>query len=759
MTAAAWLGRRARRVLAKALPALGDTERIALEAGSVGFEGQLFAGRPDFGALARTGPLALTDREQAFLDHQVRRLCRMLDDHAIDEAGDLPEEVWRWLRGERFFGMIVPQSHGGLGFSHQAQATVVARIATVNVATAVTVMVPNSLGPAELLLRYGTPEQQAHWLPRLADGRELPCFGLTSPYAGSDAASIPDRGVLVEREFEGRMTRGFLVDFDKRYITLAPVATVVGLAFQAHDPRRPEGERDLGITCALIPVPQPGLQIGRRHRPMASAFMNGPIRGRRVFVPLDWVIGGEAQVGQGWRMLMECLAAGRALSLPALGSAMQQTALFVAQGYGRVREQFGLPIVRFHAVAGLTARMAAELYATDAARRYTAVVLDAGERPSVAGALLKVQLTEAGRRAVNHGMDILGGKGIIAGPANLLGNAYRQAPIAITVEGANLLTRALIVFGQGAVRCHPHVLDEMKAVQSGDDEALGRALFAHGRHVLRNFGRSLWGAPLQGVVPDGLLREARGIARLSARLAFAADLAMGLLGGQLKRMELLSARLGDVLAHLYLASACVWRFRAEDGEAPMLLPLARASIQAQLQAGAQALQGFYANLPQAGARWLGVLTAGRVPAEAVPDACWLELAESLEREPMLMAHLLPDLQRPATGGLLDLMEALELAQRLGPEAQALQKAWRQTRSIAAACQGASDPALARAYLLAVDRVIQVDDGPGPNDVREDRRPGFNRINPYAVSSPSAPAGPEPSPHRLERTTPRPVPAK
>lgn len=751
MSFAAWLGRRARPALAKALPPLSETERLALEAGSVGFEGQLFAGRPDFSALGRTPALALSEREKSFLDGPVRRLCRMLDDHAIDEAGDLPEEVWRWMREQRFFGMIIPERHGGLGFSHQAHATVVARIATVNVAAAVTVMVPNSLGPAELLLHYGTPEQQAHWLPRLANGSELPCFGLTSPYAGSDAASIPDRGVLVEREFEGRMTRGFLVDFDKRYITLAPVATVVGLAFQAHDPSRPEGEQDLGITCALIPVPQPGLQIGRRHRPMASAFMNGPIRGRQVFVPLDWVIGGEAQVGQGWRMLMECLAAGRAISLPALGSAMQQSALFVTQGYGRIREQFGLPIGRFHAVAGITARMAAELYATDAARRYTAVVLDAGERPSVAGAMLKVQLTEAGRRAVNHGMDILGGKGIIAGPANLLGTSYRQAPIAITVEGANLLTRALIVFGQGAVRCHPYVLDEMAAVHSGDDEALGRALLRHVAHVMRNFGRSLVGGGVQGSVPDGLLRQGRAIQRLSARLAFAADLAMGLLGGKLKRMELLSARLGDVLAHLYLASASVWRFKVEDGEEPLMLPLARASINAQLHAGELALQGFYANMPQGGVRLLGRLMTGKARPEAETDECWLDIAQMLEHEPMLLSRLLPDLQRPATGGMLDLMEALELAQRLGPEAQTLQKAWRKTRSVSAASQGAADPALARAYLQAVDRVIQVDDGPGPNDA-----PSASLKRPAEAS---APAGPGPSANPPERRTPRPVPAK
>lgn len=400
MPLASLIGRWAMQPFSKALPPLGDTERAALEAGTVGFEGLLFAGRPDFDVLSAMGPNRLSEREQSFLDREVRELCRMLDDHAIDQARDLPPEVWRYLRSKRFFGMIIPEEFGGLGFGHYAHATVVARIATVNIAAAVTVMVPNSLGPAELLLRYGTDAQKVRYLPRLADGRELPCFGLTSPYAGSDAAAIPDRGVLVEREFGGRRTRGFLVDFDKRYITLAPVATVVGLAFHAVDESRPEGERELGITCALIPVPHEGMEIGRRHRPMDSAFMNGPIHGRQVFVPVDWLIGGEKQVGQGWRMLMECLAAGRAISLPALGSAMQQTALFVSNGYGQIREQFGLPIGKFHAVAGLVAQMSAELYASDAARRFTAAALDKGERPSVASAILKVQLTETDRKSV-----------------------------------------------------------------------------------------------------------------------------------------------------------------------------------------------------------------------------------------------------------------------------------------------------------------------------------------------------------------------
>ena len=713
MTLASFVGRKAMTPFSKALPPLGDTERAALEAGTVGFEGQLFAGRPDFDALIAMGPNQLTAAEQSFIDNEVRQLCAMLDDEAIDNAKDLPPEVWQFIRDKRFLGMIIPERFGGLGFGHFAHATVVTRLASVNTACAVTVMVPNSLGPAELLLRYGTEAQQQHDLPRLADGRELPCFALTAPTAGSDAASIPDRGVLVEREFEGRMTRGFLVDFDKRYITLAPVATVVGLAFQAHDESKPEGERALGITCALIPVPQPGMQIGRRHRPMDNAFMNGPIKGHQVFVPMDWIIGGEERVGQGWRMLMECLAAGRAISLPALGSALQQTALFVANGYGQIREQFGLPIGKFHAVAALVAQMAAELYASDAARRYTAAALDKGEQPSVASAILKVQLTEAGRRAVNSAMDILGGKGIIAGPSNLLGIAYRSAPIAITVEGANIMTRALIVFGQGAVRCHPHVLAEMEAVQAKDEQALGAALIAHGKHVLRNLWASLLGAPRIGHAPKGLEGEVRLIRRLSAKFAFSADLAMGMLGGKLKRMELLSARLGDVLAHLYLASAAVWRFEVE--RAPQMLPFAQAAIRVQLDAAGAILEDLYANLPTARRRWIGALVLRRT-AHLAPlrDVQLLALADALRARPDLVARLCPDVAEPKCGGLRDLMQALALAKPVRGDLEQLNKTLRRTNSLETAAQIARDPVAALAYLQAAYRVISVDDVPGPH---------------------------------------------
>ncbi len=710
MSFAKLVGRAAMAPFSKALPAMGDTERAALEAGTVGFEGELFAGTPDFDALVRIGPNKLTPQEQAFIETEVVQLCAMLDDFAIDEARDLPPEVWQFLRDKRFFGMIIPTEWGGLGFSHFAHAAVVTRIATINVSAAVTVMVPNSLGPAELLLHEGTDAQKRHYLPRLADGRDLPCFGLTSPYAGSDAASIPDRGVLCEREFNGVMTRGFLVNFNKRYITLAPVATVVGLAFNAIDESLPPDEQNRGITCALIPVPQPGMSIGRRHRPMNGSFMNGPIEGTDVFVPMDWIIGGEEQVGRGWQMLMQSLAAGRSISLPALGSAMQQTSLFVANGYGRIREQFGLPIARFDAIAGVIGGMAAELYATDAARRFTAAVLDRGERPSVAGAILKVHLTEAGRRAVNHGMDILGGKGIIAGPANLLGVAYRQAPIAITVEGANILTRSLIIFGQGAIRCHPWVLKEMQAVENNDTQALGEALLGHGKHLARNLWRSIFGAPLVGTPPADLEKEARLIARLSARYALTCDLAMGLLGGKLKRMELLSARLGDGLAHLYMASACLWRYVNEGS--PAMLPFARAGMRQQLDAAQEVMTELYANLPFSARSVLGSVALNRTHHLApLRDVQLLELAKLLREDPRLAMQLCPDLGVPASGGLLDLMQALELAQQLGDEVAQLSKVLRRTHSLEEAAAQSSQPELALAYLKAADRVIQVDDFP------------------------------------------------
>jgi alkylation response protein AidB-like acyl-CoA dehydrogenase len=700
------IGRFALPLMRKALPRIGDTERAALESGTVGYEGVLFEGRADFDRLANIKPAALGADEQHFLDHQVVALCAMLDDYAIDQAHDLPPEVWQFMREQGFFGMIIPREFGGLAFSHVAHAQVVTRIASVNVAAAVTVMVPNSLGPAELLLRYGTDAEKSHYLPRLARGVDIPCFALTSPYAGSDAASMPDFGILTEREWNGTMTAGFALTFSKRYITLAPVATVVGLSFMAIDRSQPEGKQELGITCALIPVPHPGLMIGRRHHPMDSAFMNGPLEGDDVFIPLDWVIGGAVNVGNGWRMLMECLAAGRAISLPALGSATQQTTLFVTNTYAMMRDQFGLPIARFHNIAALLAEMAVDLYATDAARRMTACLLDQGEQPSVAGAIVKYHLTEAGRRAVNHGMDILGGKAVSAGPSNLLSNAYRHMPIAITVEGANILTRALIIFGQGAVRCHPFVLSEIKAVENNDAAALGRALLGHGAHLLRNGWRSLVHAAPTGTAPPGFEGEANKIASLAAKFAFTTDMCMGVLGGKLKRMELLSSRLGDALSHLYMASACLWHYRQQNDL--LTEPVARAAVRRQIWLARQALQELYDNLPNPLLRIAAsIALRGLRPIRRLCDAEKLAIAETL-RKPAVIARLCPDVGIPKSGGLREVHELSRLAQAIGSEeATRLAGAIRHADSLEAlAAQSKSPQALA--FVQALDKVIQVD---------------------------------------------------
>ncbi|WP_454737953.1 acyl-CoA dehydrogenase [Cupriavidus necator] len=709
------LGRLLMPAFTDALPKIGETERAALESGTVGFEGCFFEGKADFARLAEIPAEQLTEAEQTFLEHRVPELCGMLDDFAIEEAHDLPAEVWHYLREHRFFGMVIPRAYGGLEFSHAAHAAVVTRIGSVNIAAAVTVMVPNSLGPCELLVRYGTDAQKNHYLPRLARGEDLPCFALTSPYAGSAAAAIPDIGVLTQREWNGAMTEGFALTFSKRYITLAPVASLVGLAFNAVDPTRPAGAQQLGITCALIPVPHPGLRIGARHRPMNSAFMNGPVEGEDVFIPLDWVIGGSPNIGKGWRMLMECLATGRAISLPALGAALQQTSLYVANGYARLRNQFGQPIQRFQNIAAPLAEMAVDLYATDSARRLTTSTLDQGEQPSVAGAILKYHLTEAARRAINHGMDILGGKAICAGPSNLLSTAYRHAPIAITVEGANILTRALIIFGQGAVRCHPYALREIHAVEQRDAIALGDAVLGHSGHLLHSFWGSLVHAPLVGNVPPGFEHEARRIARLAAKFAFTTDICMGVLGGNLKRLELLSSRLGDALSHLYMACACLWRY-AGQGDIE-LAPVVRGAIRHQVWLASEALHELYDNVSNPVLRIAGkIALQGLTPIHRLRDSEKLAIADALG-DPRVIHRLCPDIGMPRAGGLRDLRDLLSLAQELGEtESQRLAGEIRQLKTLEEIAATSSAPK-ALAFLRALDKVIQVDSFPADDATR------------------------------------------
>ncbi|HFE36878.1 MAG TPA: acyl-CoA dehydrogenase, partial [Gammaproteobacteria bacterium] len=486
------------RLFKKILPPMSSTEKEALDAGTVWWDGDLFSGKPDWQKLLKHDTAKLSAEEQAFIDGPVNELCALIDDWKISQdLNDLPPEVWQFIKENRFFGMIIPKKYGGLAFSALAHSAVVMKISTRSVAAAVSVMVPNSLGPAELLLRYGTEKQKDHYLPRLANGREIPCFALTSPEAGSDASSIPDYGIVCKGDFADQTNvLGIRISWNKRYITLGPVATVLGLAFQLEDPDGLIGDtKNLGITCALIPTDHPGVNIGRRHHPLSIGFQNGPNSGDDVFIPMDWVIGGVEQAGHGWRMLMNCLAAGRSISLPALSVGGAKFTCHAIGAYARIRKQFKMPIGRFEGVEEPLARMAGYAYMMDAARTLTASALDHGESPSVLSAVLKYQLTERMRRSVNDAMDVQGGSGICLGPNNILGKLYHAIPISITVEGANILTRSLIVFGQGAIRCHPYVLQEMHAATETDkrkaaiqfDEAFsGHVLFA-----LSNFTRSL----------------------------------------------------------------------------------------------------------------------------------------------------------------------------------------------------------------------------------------------------------------------------
>lgn len=556
------------------LPAMSETEREALEAGDVWWDADLFTGNPDWSKLLKVPQARLTDEERAFLNGPVDELCAMLDEWKIFwEWRDLPQDVWHFVKREKFFGMIIPREFGGLGFSPYAHSEVVRKISTRSIAAAVTVMVPNSLGPGELLMRFGTREQQERWLPRLADGRDIPCFGLTSPEAGSDAASMVDTGIICKGEFEGRETVGLRLNWHKRYITLGPVATLLGLAFKAYDPDRLVGDREeLGITVALIPTNLPGVEIGQRHLPSMQVFQNGPNWGRDVFIPLDYVIGGKERLGQGWKMLMTALAAGRGISLPSLSAAGAAYAARTTGAYARIREQFGISISKFEGVEEPLARIVATAYQLDAARRLTCAALNAGIHPAVISGIMKLHATERMRTAIDDAMDIHGGKAVIDGPQNYLGNLHRAVPVGITVEGANILTRNLIVFGQGAIRAHPYLLDEMNALADSDRErgltAFDKAFWKHVGHsfrtLFRAFGRS-WTFGAFAPAPDAgdATPFFRQLSRYSAAFALCADMALLTLGGALKRKEMLSARFGDILSELYLLSAALKRWQDE----------------------------------------------------------------------------------------------------------------------------------------------------------------------------------------------------
>ncbi|MDW8469059.1 MAG: acyl-CoA dehydrogenase [Burkholderiales bacterium] len=595
------------------LPDMSQTEKEAIEAGTVWWDRELFSGKPDWEKLLSVPAPRLSPEEQAFLDGPVEEVCAMVNDWEVThERYDLPPEVWQYLKDNGFFGIIIPKKYGGLGFSALAHSAVVTKLSTRSNALAVTVMVPNSLGPAELLLHYGTEAQKDYYLPRLARGQEIPCFALTNPEAGSDAASIPDTGVVCRGMWQGKETLGMRVSWDKRYITLAPVATLVGLAFRLYDPERLLGDReDLGITLALVPADTPGVEIGRRHLPLNAAFQNGPIRGRDVFMPIDWIIGGREYAGRGWMMLMGCLAAGRAISLPASAAGGAKALARATGAYARVRSQFRTPIGRLEGVEEALGRIAANAYLMDAVRVMTAGAVDLGERPAVLSAIAKYHMTERARQCVNDAMDIHGGKGICLGPNNWIGRGYQAMPVAITVEGANILTRSLIIFGQGAIRCHPYVLREMRAAKELSGEAASiefdDAFTSHIGHVIANAARSfvhgLTGsrfAPAPARCAPETRRYYQRVSHLSAAFAFLADVSMLAMGGALKRKEKISARLGDVLSMMYLISATLKRYE-DEGRQREDLPLVHWAVRDALWQAQQAIDAIYANFPLA---WL-----------------------------------------------------------------------------------------------------------------------------------------------------------
>lgn len=603
---------RAKRALSKLLPPMSSTEREALEAGTAWWDRELFAGKPDWQWFAHTELPRLRPDEQAFLDNEVEELCAMLDEwHIHHERHDLPPEVWQFLRDKGFLGLIIPQEYGGKGFSRYGQSSVMVKLATRSITAAVSAMVPNSLGPGELLMDFGTDEQKRYWLPRLASGEEIPCFGLTGAEAGSDAGAIPDRGVVCYGEHNGEQVLGIRLTFAKRWITLAPVATVIGLAFKLYDPERLlGGPQDYGISCALVPAQHPGVQIGLRHNPGAP-FMNGPVSGTDVFIPVDWLIGGIPMAGKGWRMLMHCLGAGRGISLPAMATASSKVCYRTVGAFARVREQFNTPVGHFEGVQEATAEIAGLAYTMEAMRQLVTRGLADGT-PAVVSAIVKYHSTEMMRTVVDHGMDVLGGRGIQMGPRNPLVLAYQSVPVAITVEGANILTRSLMIFGQGSMRCHPYLFEEFLLLSEPDTpdnlRRFDRLLFKHAGYSISRFMRTIvlgWFGRWLAKAPANASAFARPwyqrIDRFSAILAITADLGLLIMGGKLKQREMLSARLGDVLSQLFIASA-ILKYHAA-------LPVDRANdvhaeyaLRRSFIAAQRALVAFYDNFP---VRWLG----------------------------------------------------------------------------------------------------------------------------------------------------------
>lgn len=595
--------------LQKSLPPMSTTEREALEAGTTWWEKDLFSGAPDWEKFDGINLPELTAAEQSFIDTEVEVLCGLIDDWDVQQRGDLSAETWQYLREHGFFGLIIPEEFGGRHFSAYAQSRIMSKIASRSTTAAVTAMVPNSLGPGELLVKYGTDEQKQRWLPGLAAGSELPCFGLTGPEVGSDAGAIPDIGTVCMGTLEGEEDEvlGLNLTFDKRWITLAPVATVVGLAFQLRDPEGLLGDSstvDYGITCALLPADHPGITIGRRHNP-GVPFMNGPITGENVFIPVDWIIGGPQMAGKGWRMLIECLGAGRGVSLPALATASAEKCYVTVGAYARIRRQFNMEIGKFEGVQEATAEIAAGAYTLEAMRQLVTRGLEEGA-PGVLTAMAKYHTTERMRSIVNHSMDVVSGRAIQMGPRNFIASSYHALPVGITVEGANILTRSLIIFGQGALRCHPFLFEEMQTLQDneGGENAFEPLFLKHLHHVGSNVARlivyGLSGSRTSSVPSGASLFSKRWYQRinqLSASLALSADVALGLLGGDLKRRELLSARLGDVHSELVIACS-ILKYHDSNPASDAASAHAHYAVRQSLNSAQQALDAFFSNFPQ-----------------------------------------------------------------------------------------------------------------------------------------------------------------
>ena len=641
------------RLIARLLPRMGETERVALEAGTVWWDGDLFSGNPDWHKLLSFKIRELSEKERAFLDGPVEEFCTTVNEWDVVQAGDLSSEQWDFLRRHGFFGMIIPEDYGGLGFSGAAHSAVITKLASRSVTASVTVMVPNSLGPAELLLHYGTEEQKRHYLPRLASGEEIPCFALTGPEAGSDASATQSEGVVSRGSFRGEDVLGMRLNWRKRYITLGPVATVIGLAFRLRDPDRVlGGDEDLGITCALIPADLPGIEIGARHDAMGVPFQVGPNCGYDVFVPLDFIIGGRNMAGEGWRMLMESLAAGRSISLPSLAVASAEVSTRLVGAYATVREQFDTPIGRFEGIEEPLARIGGLTYLMNAARRLTAAAVDAGERPAVLSAVVKAYLTECMRHVVIDAMDIRAGAAICRGPRNILAHAYQAVPIGITVEGANILTRSMIIYGQGAIRCHPYAQEEMRAVAERDVARFDRAFFGHIGYVATNAVRAMVLGVTNGrlVRPPvrGAVKRAFGrFTRMSTAFALVSDAAMATLGGKLKRREKISGRLADALAWMYLGSAALKRF-IDEGQPARDLPFVEWSCAHALHQIQTALMGILGNFPNRPAAWALKLLIFPLGARYRPpsDKLGSAVARGLLEDRDARLHLTADIYVP-----------------------------------------------------------------------------------------------------------------